>query len=400
MWNKLKKWLGRGDASATPAGAAEDPMARATGVGLQPPRPDLSKQAPRWIEAADNPWQVRVLDVRPMTLGSLSMSSDPQMASNAVSYGGETGTSFASEEPSVDRAVAGSLRFRAPSKIADGALFIPREMEDKWALFVAGGALIVVRGWQRRVFLRATLQPQDGFVDVCQVRGAIWNADEPAEYTLQALDFLLRTHALRQPWPAPLLHSDSLSPEQLAMQCMSGFGRQASYAYVQAPPRDIPTRPLRTMSALHLAAMHNDLAAAHAALASGVPVDQPDPFGASPLQYVVEPGPLLDLLVDRGADVNLAADDGTTPLMAATQNRQPALVNALLVLHAHADDVDVRGFSALHRAAEMGQADIINHLLAHGADPDRKAAGEHTPRTLARGRGHEALLSSAPKRPS
>ena len=86
--------------------------------------------------------------------------------------------------------------------------------------------------------------------------------------------------------------------------------------------------------------------------------------------------------------------------MAATQNRQPALVNALLALHAHADDVDARGFSALHRAAEMGQADIINRLLAHGADPDRVAAGEHTPRTLARGRGHQALLSSAPKRPS
>ena len=399
MWNKLKKWLGRAGGSTAPNDAAGAPAANGFGTSLQPSRPDLSKQAPRWIEAADNRWRVRVLDVRPRTLGSLSMSADPQMAANAVSYGGETGKSFASEEPVVDRHVAGSLRFRAPSILVDGALFIPREMEDKWALFVHGGALIVVRGWQRKVFLRATLRTKDGFVDVCQVRGAIWNDEEPPEYTLQALDFLLRTHALRLLWPAPLLHSDQASDEQLAIQCMSGFGRQASYACIHAPARDVPKRPLRTMSALHLAVMRKDLAGAQAALAAGVPVNQPDPFGASPLQYVAEPGSLLDLLVERGADANLAADDGTTPLMAATQSRRSALVSALLALHARADDVDARGFSALHRAAEMGQADIIHSLLAHGADPDRVAAGEHTPRTLARARGHESLLSSAPKRP-
>ena len=52
-----------------------------------------------WIEAADNPWGVRVLDVRPVTLTMLSTSADPRCASNAVSFGQDDGTSFIGEDP-------------------------------------------------------------------------------------------------------------------------------------------------------------------------------------------------------------------------------------------------------------------------------------------------------------
>lgn len=37
-----------------------------------------------WIEAANNPWRVRVLDVRPVTLTILSTSTSHQCAANAV----------------------------------------------------------------------------------------------------------------------------------------------------------------------------------------------------------------------------------------------------------------------------------------------------------------------------
>lgn len=393
MWQRIKTWLG--GASQQPTAPAERGKQH---VAFQAQRPDLADQQPRWLDPADSPFGVRVLDVRPVTLGRLSVSADPQMASNAVSYGGETGHSFAQQDPLHDRPVAGVLRFAAAAACCDGALFIPTEMEDKWALFVQSRTLIVVRGWQRRVFLRAALQLQDGQIEVRDVRGAIWNADEPVAYTLQALDFLLRTHALRLPWPAPLLDADRSSPEQLAIQCMSGFGRQAHFACVEPPPRDVPKRPLRTMTALHVAALRSDLAAARAALESGVPVDLPDPLGATALSYVADPGLLLALLIEHGADVNRAADDGTTPLMAATQHRRPGVVQALLSHAAQPDTVDARGFSALHRAAELGEAEIVASLLSQGADPDRIAAGQHTPRSLAQARGHLALFSSKHKR--
>ncbi len=41
---------------------------------------------------ADNSWNIELLDLRPITLSMVSTSKDPQMAANAVSYGGEDGT--------------------------------------------------------------------------------------------------------------------------------------------------------------------------------------------------------------------------------------------------------------------------------------------------------------------
>ena len=111
-----------------------------------PETPDIS-----WLEAADNPWGVRVLDVRPITLTMLSTSSDPRCASNALSFGQDDGTSFIGQEPPVGRSVEAGLRFPIDRVLADGVLFIPREMEHKWALFHHRGEIICVRSWLRQV---------------------------------------------------------------------------------------------------------------------------------------------------------------------------------------------------------------------------------------------------------
>jgi ankyrin repeat protein len=65
----------------------------------------------------------------------------------------------------------------------------------------------------------------------------------------------------------------------------------------------------------------------------------------------------------------------------------------LFLLEAGADVnlVDLRGFTALHRAAEKGFNDLVGLLLERGAIP-RPQAGEHTPRSLAEANGHEAIV--------
>src|SRR5262249_3182910 len=46
-----------------------------------------STPAVAWLEPSENPWGVRVLDVRPVTQTMLLVTTDPRVASNAVSYG-------------------------------------------------------------------------------------------------------------------------------------------------------------------------------------------------------------------------------------------------------------------------------------------------------------------------
>ena len=48
----------------------------------------------RWIEAAENPWGVPVLDVRSVTLAWRSYTRDQKCAENALSFGHEDGGVF------------------------------------------------------------------------------------------------------------------------------------------------------------------------------------------------------------------------------------------------------------------------------------------------------------------
>ena len=219
--------------------------------------------------------------------------------------------------------------------------------------------------------------------------GSVCDPAEGDEFTVCAADFLLRTLALDLAWPAPLPGDGEL--KSLALFCMSQFSRGAHYAALEPPPREVSARLLRVMSRLHLAVLRGDVDGARAALDAGVPVDLRDRLGAPAIHYVTEVGPMLALLAERGADLDAESDALVRLLMMAVRTRSLPLVTWLLARGAVADAADGRGFTALHRAAEMGEAAIVDALRACSADPTRAAAGGHTPVSLAETRGHGAL---------
>jgi hypothetical protein len=349
-----------------------------------------------WIPAADNPWGVAVLDVRPVTLGMLSSSTDPQMASNAISYGGEDGSSFAGEPPPVERTVDAALTFAIDGALADGVLFAPSAMEDKWAMFVAEGRILFVRSWLRKVWVTADVHTEGDTAVVGPIHGAFLGADSPEapELTVRLVDFLLRSHALQQVWPAPLPPGLEEDPKAAAMWCMSMFGHKALVATPHAVPRQPPPTPLRTHSRLHIALAKGDLRAAEQELARGLPIDLRAGDGSTTLQWAGSRDDVeaMAWLLDRGCPVDARSAEGSTALMNAVQGRKPGRVRWLLERGADPDARDSRGFTALHRAAEMGEPEIVKLLLERGATAGVEAAG-HTPRSLAEARDEQEIMA-------
>lgn len=370
---------------------ASDWIKRARGrKGANPSRiPEL-----RWIEAADNPWGVRVLDVRPVTLGMISMSADPQCASNAISFARDDGIGFIGEEPPVPRVADTSLRFPIDRMLADGALFLPREMEQKWALFYHRREVICVRSWLRKVQVVAHVEQRDGHVEITRIRGTFGDEDEESEFTARMLDFLLRSHALEMVYPAPLPTGLESDPQAAAMWCMSMFGNRALVATPHSFERKDPDRPLRTHSRLHIAVARGDLSAVDECLAAGVPIDLLAGDGLAPLHWALAPEDpaMLSLLIERGSPVDVRSAEGATPLMNAVQDECIEKVRYLLDHGANVNARDLRGFTALHRAAEMGFLDVTQLLLDRGAAPNPDAGG-HTPRSLAEGRNREDIVA-------
>jgi cytohesin len=113
---------------------------------------------------------------------------------------------------------------------------------------------------------------------------------------------------------------------------------------------------------------------------------------------------MVQLLLERGADVNAARKDGATalsrvvnypdggePLGPMTADRLGA-VRALLIGGA---DTNIQGFlgdAPLHRAASKGYAPAAELLLAYGADVNGRNASESTPLHSATQQGRMAVV--------
>ena len=201
-----------------------------------------------WIEAADNPWGVPVLDVRAVTQNMISASADPQCAANALSYGRDDGSAFAGDEPASPRLIGTLMRFRVDEPLRDGALFRPQQMEHKWAIFHQQQRILFVRSWTRKLHAIAELTPHEGYVEINRIRGVFTDTEESPLFTTMALDFILRSHALGMVYPAPLPEGIEQSPLEAAMWCFQMFGNRALCATHEIIPINMPEEPLEVLA--------------------------------------------------------------------------------------------------------------------------------------------------------
>ena len=119
-------------------------------------------------------------------------------------------------------------------------------------------------------------------------------------------------------------------------------------------------------TALHLAALHDNLA-------------------------------LFSLLLVRGAHVNALSGDRRakksdfermTPLHIASWKGDEEIVNELIIYGANVEARTTNGKQSLHLAADAGQGKVMKILLSHGADVNARADGQMTPLLFAAQSGH------------
>lgn len=82
----------------------------------------------------------------------------------------------------------------------------------------------------------------------------------------------------------------------------------------------------------------------------------------------------MKFLIGKGANVNLAASNGDTPLITAARVGYTDAVDLLLQLGAKVDATNKMGETPLILAVQQRQLDAVKLLLAKGANPDKKDA--------------------------
>ena len=141
--------------------------------------------------------------------------------------------------------------------------------------------------------------------------------------------------------------------------------------------------------------------------------------GAPSLIYSVIPSfqsssvEVLQALLDAGADLTLTTDDGTTPLMAAAglgkatyTPREPrgvasasaeAAVGFLVEAGADVNAVNEADFTALHGATFRGLNEVVEYLVAEGADIDARDFRGRTAYRMAEGAKQSFQFQSWPE---
>ncbi|MGE0488685.1 MAG: ankyrin repeat domain-containing protein [Vulcanimicrobiota bacterium] len=322
-----------------------------------------------WSAAEENPWGVRVLDIRSLTLTAAPEAGD---GATPMTIDDRFELKVASE-----RVVTLELVYRLDPILVDGPLFLPSNPLERWALFVQGDHLLAVRGSSREVAAVVSLERESNRVRLLELRGFVTSEHESRQFSSQALDFLIRTFALGQVYPAPCPVAQAKHPNEAAHWALSTYGSRAQFAVFEDFHRGVPDEPLRTISPLHRAVLDGDTQRVRDCLEQGIPIDLMANDGLTPLHWAAAAGQIevIRSLVELGADPNAVGEEGETALMVAIQSAQSQAVEALLSLGTDPHRADQRGFTALHRGAEMGQLDTVRRLIEAGVDPNVEARG-------------------------
>jgi hypothetical protein len=345
-----------------------------------------------WIEPTQNDWGVRLLDLRPVTTTMLATSTDPQLASNAVSYNAEDGTTFMDMPPADSTVISSNIIIPIDKMLAPGVLFNPQTMEHKWAIYYHNNTLIFVRSWLREVLVTAKTVQRENELIIESIQGKFIKEESPA-FTRRIIKFLLISHGINQVVPAPLPPQLAATPKDAALWAFSVYGNIPQVGVFDDtfdPPID---KPLRSHSLLHIAVAKSNINEMEKQFRNGISLNLLAGDGLAPLHWSMASKEIqvMQKLLELGANPDSLSIEGATPLMNAVQSNKIHHVNLLLQSGANVNATDNRGFTSLHRAAEMGHLDIVIILLERGADKNISSDG-YTALAFAERRGHQEIM--------
>jgi hypothetical protein len=192
---------------------------------------------PRWIEAADNPFQMRILDCAEFCTDSpiFALGDDAKLITAQLKQD-RNHMENCVQRHDIPEARKLTCRLSFPSsdeRIPEGAQFVAECMEDLWNIFRFDDQLYFTRSWTGQLRYRAKLlfRPEELCVievEACSTRPAndIYRNLDDDKFPVKQVDFLIKALLYRAQAPAPLPRGLSKSnPGSLALFSLIEYGR-------------------------------------------------------------------------------------------------------------------------------------------------------------------------------
>ena len=209
MWNRIKEWFtSKRDSTTGPSN-------------------EHSKYAFKWYEVGDNnPFGIRVLDVRSLTQNVLAVTKDPRVAETFNAQRRSNGREYIDAPIGNSQWISCDLTFPHNGEPLEGVVFKADSMEVKWDIYIYDSVFLFVRSWTGQLQYRAKAHIGMNSITI----NAIEASTDLAPTGAQAVYVLLGTHGLGRVLPHTVPHSTPADEQQIALLSFSMYGNRGCFA--------------------------------------------------------------------------------------------------------------------------------------------------------------------------
>lgn len=203
--------------------------------------PDL-----QWVFREDSQFNLRYLDVRSFTTVMISTTADKKLETKFVELRRSHGEHVNGRMPDQAIHVDCQLIYPHQGETRDGALYMAREMEDKWDIYLFDGFLYFARSWSGVLVYKAAILFQQTQAVISSIEAIGQTTTGGTWLAICAVDFLVKSHLYRREAPHTLPPSVPEDDLGIAAYSFQEYGRWACYATYEDTTRinleDCPRR--------------------------------------------------------------------------------------------------------------------------------------------------------------
>ena len=182
----------------------------------------------RWYKIGDNdnPFNKRILDIRPFTQTVTAATDKPEIAQSFMNLRESDGKYLVNQKIENENFVETNLEYPHNGEKLEGVIFKAGEMECKWDIYIYDEYFYFARSWSGELHFKAQVEiSEDKFL----ITKISFDKEKYDENAANDVHFLMKSHASNQPFPHKVL---DLSDDELlvARVSFSLYGNRACYA--------------------------------------------------------------------------------------------------------------------------------------------------------------------------
>ncbi|MDB4778008.1 hypothetical protein OAG68_00965 [bacterium] len=208
MWNRIKRWFG----------AKDNPQGSSDG---------RAEYEFKWYDPGeDNPFPVRILDVRGLTWTVIATTSDAKIAESFNNQRQSDGRENIDADIENSQTVSCELVFPHNGDELEGIVYKSDSMDVKWDIYIYNSIFFFVRSWTGKLQYRAFAEITDTEIRINKIE----TSANHVETAPQAVYFILGTHALGNVLPHTIPRDMPDDPQEIGLLSFSMYGNLGCYA--------------------------------------------------------------------------------------------------------------------------------------------------------------------------